>query len=537
MSAARERLAGWATAALLVATGWTLMAVWVAPSVTPTILEVAQRLWADLDFYGPHILTTVQEAAWGWLWGNLAAIIIGSLIVLSRLLAPFLERLAVAVYAVPLLAIGPILQIVTTSATTKIVLAALAVFFTTTVTWVLGLRSTDRAMLDVVHAAGGGALSGFTRVRVRAALPLLFAGLQIAAPAAVLGAIIGEYLGGTRGLGVAMIQSQSSFAVDRTWALAIVISALVGLAYGITGLIGRLLLPWAGKESPIPIMQLGSHRISGMWPRLGVGLGTALAIIALWWALLDVFALHPYFAYRPPDVWQFLIDPGRAAERADLWDASLRTLLHTGVGFSVGLVASVAMAVAVVLSPVIDRVVTPVSIALRSIPIIAMTPLIVLVFGRNLGAVVVIVGLVTFFPTLVAMTTAMRNAPAAACELVAAYGGSALRQLRTVRLPSAVPALFASIRIAIPGAVGGALLAEWLATGQGLGSLMLRATASPRFGVVWTAAVIVVAASVAGYLLVGAIESRVDRRMTHGSTLSTARVRVPAIGRSASLPS
>ena len=92
------------------------------------------------------------------------------------------ERLSVAVYCLPLLAIGPILQIVTTGSSTKIVLAALSVFFTTLVCCVLGLRSADPASLDVVHAAGGGKLRMFSAVRVQAALPSVFAGLRIAAP-------------------------------------------------------------------------------------------------------------------------------------------------------------------------------------------------------------------------------------------------------------------------------------------------------------------------------------------------------------------
>jgi len=90
-----------------------------------------------------------------------------------------------------------------------------------------------------------------------------------------------------------------------------------------------------------------------------------------------------------------------------------------------------------------------------------------------------------------------------------AYGGSAGRQLRIVRLPFAIPALFASARISLPAALNGALLAKWLATGQGLGSLMLRASASSRFGIVWTAAAGIVVASILGHALVGAAESRV----------------------------
>lgn len=506
----RGRLAGSTGAVAAIALVWTAVAVWLAPDVTPTIPEVVRQIGNDRAFYLPHISTTLSEAARGYFLGNLAAIVVASVVVLFRPVAPLVERLSVAVYCLPLLAVGPILQIVTPGATTKIVLAALAVFFTTMVCCVLGLRSADPASLDVVHAAGGHGWHKFVKVRAPAALPALFAGLRIAAPAALLGAIVGEYLGGTSGLGVAMINSQASFDVARTWGLAIVIAALVGVAYALTGLAARLAVPWASGERPIAVLQLGESR-RRVLPSVLLGILAALVLIATWSLLLRVFGLNPYFAKGPAEVWGFLTVASDG--RTELWSAFWITMWDTAVGFAIGLVASVVVACAVVVSPFVDRVAMPVAIALRSIPIIAMTPLIALLFGRGLVAVTVIVGLVTFFPTLVAVTTAMRSAPNQACDLVAAYGGSRTRELIGVRLPFAIPALFAASKIALPAGIGGALLAEWLATGQGLGSLMLRASASSRFTIVWAGAALIVAVSIACYTLVGTVESRVARRV------------------------
>ena len=74
------------------------------------------------------------------------------------------------------------------------------------------------------------------KVRLQAALPSLFAGLRIAAPSALLGAIIGEYLGASAGLGALLIQSQTSFQVTETWGIAVFIAALAGVAYALTSL-------------------------------------------------------------------------------------------------------------------------------------------------------------------------------------------------------------------------------------------------------------------------------------------------------------
>lgn len=506
----RRRVGGAIGAAGFIAVVWTLVAWWVAPRVTPTIPDVVTQIWGDRSYYPPHLRTTFAEAGWGYLWGNLGAIGAAAVIVLVRRLAPLAERLAVAVYCLPMLAIGPILQIVTTGATTKIVLSGLAVFFTTMVCCVLGLRSADPSSLDVVHTAGGGELRKFTSVRVHAALPSLFAGLRIAAPAALLGAIVGEYLGGRRGLGVAMILSQSSFDVARTWGLAVVIGVTVGLVYVLTGLIARVLVPWASGERPITVLQLGETR-RGVPSTLVTAVASTALLLAAWWGLLGLYDLNPYFAKRPGDVWRFLTRV--SDDRSDVFSAFGITMVDTAVGFGLGLAASLLVAGAIVASPFVDAVVMPTVIALRSVPIIAMTPLIALIFGRGLWSVTVIVGLVTFFPTLVAVTTAMRGAPTQACDVVAAYGGSRIRELVGVRLPFALPALFAASKIALPAAISGALLAEWLATGKGLGSVMLRASASSKFNVVWSGSVLIVIVSIAAYGLVGAVESVVARRI------------------------
>ena len=126
-------------------------------------------------------------------------------------------RLGVASYCLPVIAIGPCSRSSSTGETPKIILAALSVFFTTLVGTLVGLRSADPIALDVVHAYGGGSFQKLIKVRIRAALPSLFAALRIAAPAAVLGAIIGEYLGAESGLGIAMINSEQALQIATTW--------------------------------------------------------------------------------------------------------------------------------------------------------------------------------------------------------------------------------------------------------------------------------------------------------------------------------
>jgi ABC-type nitrate/sulfonate/bicarbonate transport system permease component len=94
----------------------------------------------------------------------------------------------------------------------------------------------------------------------------------------------------------------------------------------------------------------------------------------------------------------------------------------------------------------IEQAFMPVAMLLCSVPLVAMTPLIMLIFGRELSGVAVIGGIVVFFPALVNLVFGLRSAPRPSIDLVTAYGGSKVTVLRKVAVPTALPAFFASAR-------------------------------------------------------------------------------------------
>jgi ABC-type nitrate/sulfonate/bicarbonate transport system permease component len=502
---------------------WQLLATTVLAGsrVVPPPLAVVAQLWQDRDSYPANVSATLRVALIGYVWGNLIAILLGVLCDLVPAVETPVLRLAIACFNIPLVAIAPILIVVLPEDGPKIALAALSVFFTTLIATGLGLRAADPTSLDVVRAAGGGAWMDLRKVKGWAALPSILGGLRVAAPAALLGAIIGEYLGTQEGLGAAMIQAQSSFAVARTWGIALVVAALAGLLYlGATAL-AHLLTPWASQT----VIGLGSvpdqPSTGGRWRRLAHTVAFLAAslglLLAVWYGLIRLFNLNPFFAKDPDDVFRFLVSgPGAEDHRAVLLDALGRTVSDAAGGYLVGTLAATVVAMAVVLSRGIEQAVMPVAITLRSVPLVAMTPLIALIFGRGYLGVTAVVSIVTFFPTLVNVAVGLRSAPALACDLVRVSGGSPLMVMRKVRLPYAVPAFFASVRIAAPAAIGGATLAEWLATGTGLGNVLVISYSASDFNTLWSGAVLIVTVSVTLYGFVGLIEGWVSRWLRHG---------------------
>jgi sulfonate transport system permease protein len=521
-----RRRSGWVDRAVAIAgllLLWELLAVTVfdASRVLPTPTSVLSQFWDDRDSYPINIRATLRVALIGYFWGNIIAILLALVCELVPIVEEPVLRVAIACFNIPLVAIAPILIVVLSGDGPKIALAALSVFFTTFIATGLGLRSADRTSLEVIRVSGGGSIARLRKVKLWSALPSIFAGLRIAAPAALLGAIIGEYLGTQEGLGAAMIQSQSSFAVARTWGIALVVAGLAGALYLAATLLALFFTPWASQtdiatESFAEVGWSGT-RLRKMLRSSMLLIVSVVLLIVLWYGLIRMFDLNAFFAKDPDDVYRFLMSgPDAAQHRSMLFDALGQTLRDAVGGYLAGTLAATLVAIAVVMSRGVEQAVMPVAITLRSVPLVAMTPLIVLIFGRGAVGVTVVVGIVTFFPTLVNVAVGLRSAPSLACDLVKASGGNRLMVVRKVRLLYALPAFFASARIAGPAAIGGAILAEWLATGKGLGNMLTVSYSASNFNVLWSGAVLIVAVSVGLYGLIGVVEGLILARLRHG---------------------
>lgn len=230
---------------------WQLVATTLLANlhVLPGPVELVQGLWKDRAFYPPNIAATASVALKGYVAGNGFAIALALIcILLPRLAAPIM-RIALVAYAVPLLAVAPILVVVCHGDTARVILAALAVFFTTLVNTHSSLRHADETMLHVVRVAGGGRAAQLFKVRLWESLPTLFGALKVAAPAALLGAIIAEFLGADRGLGTALVVAQQNLDAVRTFGIATVAAAMAGASYALIGAAGRWATPWLRDTS------------------------------------------------------------------------------------------------------------------------------------------------------------------------------------------------------------------------------------------------------------------------------------------------
>lgn len=247
--------------------------------------------------------------------------------------------------------------------------------------------------------------------------------------------------------------------------------------------------------------------------RLAMLLASSVALIALWWGLLVVFGITPFIGKSPLDVFQYAFVTDAATENRTLvLDAVAQTLRDAAIGYVVGLAGATLIAVVFVLAPLTEKVFMPVAMIVRTFPLIALVPLIILVFGRGPTGLAAMGFIVVFFAALVTITFGLRSTPTAQLEIVAAHGGGSLARTLKVSLPHAVPAFFTAARIAAPHAITGALVAEWLITGEGTGAQLLRAAGASRYAELWTAAVAIIIVTTLIYTVIALIEDAVLAR-------------------------
>ena len=241
---------------------------------------------------------------------------------------------------------------------------------------------------------------------------------------------------------------------------------------------------------------------------LSLGVVILLWVLGLW--ALDV---TPYIGKGPVEVFTWLFLDADSAEHLKLVsDALGQTMIDASIGFSFGLFFATFIALLFNLSRGFEQALMPIAMLLRSVPLIAMAPILILIFGRQQVTVAVMGAIVVLFPALVNIVFGLRSASAAMVDVATVYGANKLSAIRYVAFPASLPSFFAAVKISVPGAITGALLVEWLATGQGIGYAIISAVGRAKTNEVWAYVVVITLVSIIIYNLVGLLESLVLSR-------------------------
>ncbi len=486
-----------------------LLALWellgdfhlIAQGALPSPSAIFVQGWQDRAVYPQHIWATLQPALLGFVIGNLFAVAAAFAFVLVPAFEGLMRGFNVALFGIPPIALSPVLVITLPGEWPQIVLASVGVYFPTMVMTLLGLRDIDPRPIDVIRCYGGGAFAVLRWLRVRACMPGLLGGLRVAAPAAILGAILLGSLG--RG------------NPARIWGIGLTATLMAALAYALCGLLGRRFstsltsVTLAGGKVPDAAARTAASRAS----QALLALAACGVPFLIWWGILKGFGVSPVIAKTPLAVWQYLFSaPDAADSRAAILQALKESLPPAGIGLLIALTVALSLAVMGMLWRALTSMLMPAALILQTMPLVALTPMIVLLFGRGIAATLIITVIVTFFPAFITIAQGLGQVPQASLDLLAVYGANRRQKLALVSLPMSLPYLCAAARLVAPASLLGVMIAEWLATGYGLGNLLNTARGELDYGMIWAVAFVAVAVSVGFYQLVKLLEDAVLRR-------------------------
>lgn len=247
-------LRGWAGSALVVAAvigAWQgVVALFDIPAwKLPAPSAIGAELVASRALFLRHAWVTLQEVLLGFgvalALGVILAGLIASFPTFQRAVYPFV----IASQTVPIIVIAPLLLIwVGYGLAPKIIVVALIAFFPIVVNTVDGLRGVDADMVNMMRTLGASRRQVFVKVQVPTALPFLFSGVKVAITFSVIGAVIGEWVGASAGLGYLTRMSVPLFLTARSFGAVVILSAMGVSLFLAVALLERLLLPWYHTE-------------------------------------------------------------------------------------------------------------------------------------------------------------------------------------------------------------------------------------------------------------------------------------------------
>ncbi len=214
---------------------------WLLPSPS----AIGAELVESRELLLRHTLTTLGEVVVGFALALIVGIAAAMAIAYSRIVERAAYPFVIASQTIPIIAIAPLLLVwIGYGIWPKIIVVVLISFFPIVVNMVDGLKSVDPDMLNMMRSLGASRRQIFIKAQAPSSLPFLFSGVRVAIALSVIGAVIGEWVGSSAGLGYLMVRSAPQFLTERVFASIFILSAMGVVLFSMVVLVERLALPW-----------------------------------------------------------------------------------------------------------------------------------------------------------------------------------------------------------------------------------------------------------------------------------------------------
>lgn len=230
---------------------WQLIAwAFALPTyLLPTPLETAVALVEDVGIIAGHLVSTVVVALSGLGLSVLVGVVVAVMMSLSRTLGELIYANMVLSQAIPLIALAPLILLwFGFGWTAKILIVVVVCFFPIAVNTYEGFRTVQRDQLELMASLEAGPWQRYVHLLIPASLPGAVAGLKIAATYSLIGAVVGEWIGGSKGMGIYMTRVHQSYRTDRMFAAILVVMLTSYLAFQTISWVGRRLTPWMERR-------------------------------------------------------------------------------------------------------------------------------------------------------------------------------------------------------------------------------------------------------------------------------------------------
>lgn len=216
----------------------------------PSPLDIAVETAASFSRLMMHTTATIQICLIGFAVGVSCGIAAAMMMHLSKPLRVSLSTFMIMSQNIPTIVLAPLLVVwFGFGLLPKVIVIALVCFFPIAVSMLNGLYQTDEAMKNYMRMIGASRWQLLSKLELPHSLPYLFSGLRISATYSVMGAVISEWLGASKGLGYYMTLSSSAYRTDRVFAVIVIIIVLSLLFYGCIGLAEKLTIRWRPAEA------------------------------------------------------------------------------------------------------------------------------------------------------------------------------------------------------------------------------------------------------------------------------------------------
>jgi ABC-type nitrate/sulfonate/bicarbonate transport system permease component len=215
------------------------------PVYVPGPSEVFTAMRSNPSVVYSNLGPTLHKAATGYAIAAVVSIVAASVAILIRALYGTIYNIGIGLHSIPIIATAPLLALwLGNGPQVQIVIAALACQFPMLVGAMQGLQAADAKQRELMHVLSASPLQTLRFLLIPSALPYMFAGLKVAAPAAVLGAVTAEWAGADRGVGALMLYALFSYDTPKVWLSVLLTCLLAAGGYGVWALAEKLLVPW-----------------------------------------------------------------------------------------------------------------------------------------------------------------------------------------------------------------------------------------------------------------------------------------------------